>query len=1277
VNFLDAFTGFDHISQLFSDAQQTTLSIAPALQAPPIVIGSAGLVFFRTLPRLFAHSKWLRFVPVVLDYFQQLGYDYPFVAHPLFNRVLLGLLTTVCANSSSLERNGYFHTFCRRFVSSILRTIVFRVMCYAASRFLAVTFGAYKDFSVGFLRSLSLKHTVVPVGVEDDNVPLILPPAISYSHDSVVSVFLDKAQEYADANGCNGVQYRGLWNYDYNSDTLDWSDMSTYTPVTDAVQACVFTDLTIHDWPRHLAMSPSDHHLLLTVNPYRPSGKFTLAEKDIRYWIDGNVCKLDAGTQHVTEGRIYRYEGNLQCVCTSLYVCIFQVSVYESYAPDLRVVQVRRVWWGHRLHPRTWFVAPRLKDVGRAIVPYSFRCCSDSSCSRYTIVETSDTVSVKGPGSTYCTVARYQFDVIRAWVEAHDAKKLNNWQLAQLCGRKDADLSIMLAYVKTCPAVVRYQPEHVTETVDQCWHTVSLLRSGTKPGAPSLSTLASPFLDNYTIPLRDESNMRQAAEIRVQQPQFRRRHRQQRVKKSHPHLERIVGMAYAGLLRHVKPSLPLTPLDASELMEKAEGPSQESTYQRSFQYLERDGAPEALKAFMKAEPYIVKFDDESGTTGKCRHITTMPVGVYATMAHFWYPLCTHLYGKGGRLAKCYAFSKTPRELAEQMAAIYSGGRTGVFGDFSSWDGHMPHVLARLECDTFLQCFATKHHGKINAMFKVAIYGALTRAYQELAFLQIAATKSGKHPTSGMNTFSIIFILLVALLYTIPSWSVQEALKFIIENALIGGDDWNCATPPGTTAEAFADNLVLVSELFGQSLELECYSGDGNIAFLSRQFVNLGAGDPTTCADVARALGKLHLSCLPADAKPHVRWTRLVEKAYAYTLTDGNTPVLGPLCNLIVDTHNQLVEKPGVLSVYSGKINPISLEGLQRGEIGWWALQVPDKTKQWPNQRSDQMNAVAYSSLDPLLAWGAFEEHLAKLREQLDQERLVDGYNPPSGLYVHEALTKFPNFSTRHGPTRSKAGDTVLVTDALTGEVRILSKFSYRIDLRTDPQGRWVCHVNKTINTDQGEIPAGSAGRARSPLVAIKSALNTSANKVVTGDSISRLRNILYHCAAVDFHVATVDEVPLEDIPTLDDRAFNVWYFTPTHCLATWPATDPELAEFDVRAALAKVKHFSEIFTTPMEAVQGVAQLIKPEPTSEAQTDVPTLLGDEPCDLEQEFGKPNKAPVLKLRGDKDHLEGCGRAPLTRGGKANRQRLASKAINTKRKGGSRGKTKPTKA
>jgi len=244
-----------------------------------------------------------------------------------------------------------------------------------------------------------------------------------------------------------------------------------------------------------------------------------------------------------------------------------------------------------------------------------------------------------------------------------------------------------------------------------------------------------------------------------------------------------------------------------------------------------------------------------------------------------------------------------------------------------------------------------------------------------------------------------------------------------------------------------------------------------------------------------------------------------------------------------------------------------------------------------------------------------------------------------------------------------------VTDALTGEVRILSKFAYRIDLRTDPQGRWVCHVNKKIDTDHGEIPAGAAGRARSPLVAIKTALNSGAAKVITGDSISRLRSILYHCAAVDFHVATVDEVPLEDIPALDDRAFNVWYFTPTHCLATWPATDPELADFDVRAALAKVKHFSEIFTTPMEAVQGVAQHIKPEPP---QREVPTLLGDEPCDLESEFGRPNKAPVLKLRGDKDHLSECGPPPLTRGGKSNRQRLAgSTKKTTKRRGGPRGK------
>merc|ERR1712093_818987 len=111
------------------------------------------------------------------------------------------------------------------------------------------------------------------------------------------------------------------------------------------------------------------------------------------------------------------------------------------------------------------------------------------------------------------------------------------------------------------------------------------------------------------------------------------------------------------------------------------------------------------------------------------------------------------------------------------------------------------------------------------------------------------------------------------MYTLNTTARWE-LEYINECALIGGDDWNCATPDGVTTDDFEINLVLVASLFGQKLELEKYRGHGNIAFLSRQFVNLGAGDPNSCADVPRALGKLHLSTLPAEASADTKWLRL-------------------------------------------------------------------------------------------------------------------------------------------------------------------------------------------------------------------------------------------------------------------------------------------------------------------------------------------------------------------------------------------------------------------
>jgi hypothetical protein len=155
-----------------------------------------------------------------------------------------------------------------------------------------------------------------------------------------------------------------------------------------------------------------------------------------------------------------------------------------------------------------------------------------------------------------------------------------------------------------------------------------------------------------------------------------------------------------------------------------------------------------------------------------------------------------------------------------------------------------------------------------------------------------------------------------------------ALAAWLKLGLYGGDD-------GLSAGLNARQADKAAKSVGQKLELETITrGNIGVSFLSRRYgPDVWFGDTNNCCSIKRQLSKFHLTVhLPGNV---TAITKLREKAFAFSLTDSNTPIIGPF-----------VRK--VLSLY-----PMSSSEF-KNNINQWNV-VTDASRQYENTEADWMN----------------------------------------------------------------------------------------------------------------------------------------------------------------------------------------------------------------------------------------------------------------------------------------------------------------------------------
>lgn len=235
----------------------------------------------------------------------------------------------------------------------------------------------------------------------------------------------------------------------------------------------------------------------------------------------------------------------------------------------------------------------------------------------------------------------------------------------------------------------------------------------------------------------------------------------------------------------------------------------------------------------------------------------------------------------------YAFGKTPLQIADKVTDICSRAQSFVVcSDLSRMDGRVSNWLRAFELSLLLRWFGTRYAHEIYEMHQ-RNYNVEARTSCGVKYMSKFARLSGSPETSVMNTIANALMTYIAFRYM--QYPAEKAWRSL---GLFAGDDGICADIDQNQYEGAATAI-------GQKMEAIKFERNAtHVNFLAR-FYGPGVwyGSPNSMCDIHRQLIKFHLtSGLSPDITPEMK---LLEKARAYALTDGQTPIIGEYCTAVV------------------------------------------------------------------------------------------------------------------------------------------------------------------------------------------------------------------------------------------------------------------------------------------------------------------------------------------------------------------------------------------
>lgn len=454
----------------------------------------------------------------------------------------------------------------------------------------------------------------------------------------------------------------------------------------------------------------------------------------------------------------------------------------------------------------------------------------------------------------------------------------------------------------------------------------------------------------------------------------------------------------------------LHPVDMDEVMNRMDRPAQ----RRKIMDGEHIGRIGMISSFLKGENYQ--------KIAAPRLISVMPSPIKRDYSAYIYAAEVYI-----KKQKWYAFSKTPRRIANRVVDVLSAAQFAVNTDFSKFDGHGSNIMRELESMYLLRAFALQYHDDLlelhRLQYGVSAFGAYGTKYSP-GF----ARASGSPETSLFNSLTNAFVAYCALRHTVVQGQYLSQQLAFDALGIYGGDD-------GLTADVSPEIYTWAAKLIGQELTAERIErGALGIKFLARIYgPDVWVGDPNTCCDLPRQLGKLHLSVrLPANVTPIMK---LGEKLRCFALTDSNTPIIGPLCTRYKYLTGQ---------------HDIPLDPRLAPLTPWWAIY--DMENQYYNHPSDWYFAYVVTVL-PDFDFDQFTQwlvHLQRPGELLSAPLLMEPPVPVADLRNPVVIEDqiYPDGAPMQPMQEAKVEivDTDLATlvappvENVVGPVRPISKF---------------------------------------------------------------------------------------------------------------------------------------------------------------------------------------------------------------------------------------------
>jgi hypothetical protein len=308
------------------------------------------------------------------------------------------------------------------------------------------------------------------------------------------------------------------------------------------------------------------------------------------------------------------------------------------------------------------------------------------------------------------------------------------------------------------------------------------------------------------------------------------------------------------------------PTFIDEVIERQNRPSQRSIIRRAINWL-YDARTVVVSAFQKREAY--------GKYSAPRNISPLPGTTKVLYSSYMYAFSEVLKSQ-----PWYAFCQKPVEMAQSVVRILMGKTYVVQTDFSKFDGTHSRFLCNLEVTLLKRFFGEVYHQEVERLYwsqyKAKGYTSFGCQY-DTGYSRL----SGSPETSAFNSIDNAFVAFCAFRrgeHRMPN-QITSAYQAL---GLYGGDD-------GLTAGLSPSLYAETASLLGLKLTPEVSQRGQRVKFMSRYFSNPWCGDCGSYTDVARQLGKLHLTHAGSDVSDDIV---LYRKALGYLLTDRKTPFLG-------------------------------------------------------------------------------------------------------------------------------------------------------------------------------------------------------------------------------------------------------------------------------------------------------------------------------------------------------------------------------------------------